>query len=141
MKNKATDAFSRHPTGPAPKSPLHLPDDLSSLECSAHPTIHDALMSLRLDTPTHAEADEDIQCAITAAVQSLHVISFQEIKEATNSDPSMQKLVALVEQGFKGVNKADMPPEIQNFYQFRSGLYLFEGVILYNVRKLNVKEM
>ena len=119
VRNFAADAVSRHPVGEA--IPLDLPDDSAA--------VHDILASIRTRDPDTSQ----ICHQSSAPAQIIQSVTWDDLRLATTSDPIMQKLIDIIEDGFPD-HRDDLPPELQPYFKFREGLTSFDGVVLYNDR-------
>jgi hypothetical protein len=55
------------------------------------------------------------------------------VKEESNSDKDMVQLLSIIESGFTA-SRAELPPLLREYYQFRDDLYCVDGVIMYKER-------
>ena len=76
--------------------------------------------------------DEDTHF-LTSIASDVRPVTWQEIRQLTSKDPSLQSLTNLVQSGFPD-KKNDLPPELQQYWNIRSGLTVSDGVLLYNDR-------
>ena len=60
-------------------------------------------------------------------------IIWDRVKLATTSDKDLTQLVSIIESGFPE-SRHEIPPALQEYYQFRKHLYTVDGVILYKDR-------
>ena len=67
-------------------------------------------------------------------------ISWDDIRIATTSDPTMVQLLNIVEDGFPP-NKRDLPEELREFHRYRNHLGSFDGVVLYHDRIIIPKSL
>ena len=127
-KNHASDALSRHPVSPA--AHLRLSDDSSaSIYSSSLPPTMLAYVRQAHSMPRITES-----CATNILDNTIiESISWDDIRSATSSDPSMVNLLDEIEDGFPGP-KSDLPAELRPYYQYRDKLTTFDGVVLYNDR-------
>jgi len=70
---------------------------------------------------------------MTAALDTLQSITWDDVRMATTSNETMSKLVSLIEDGLPE-SRQEMPPELIDYFSLRDGLYTLDGVILYNNR-------
>ena len=140
VKHRAADAMSRNPSGPRNPPKLPLPDDVASASGSTG-TVPDPYHSLLLagsrhDDPTSAATylciNNDIASSASSALKNV-AITWENVKLATTSDPTMNKLVSIIESGFPG-SRHELPQELQEYFQFREHLYTVDGVAHYNDR-------
>ncbi|RUS76716.1 hypothetical protein EGW08_015519 [Elysia chlorotica] len=132
LRNNAADAFSRHPVGKP--APLDLPDDVAATSSQDTPgeiTLpQDFLATIRTSEPEYTMSCSGNTSLPNPAVKS---ITWADILTETSSDPTMQQLLAAVENGFP-TSKHDLPSELRQCHQYRDRLTSFDGVILYNDR-------
>lgn len=142
-KQQGADAASRYPTGPAER--LELPgepedDDrdiyggMSSTELRAIILNH-----LRIKDETPADEDDPIECAIItealASLSSFPVITWDEIRQNTASDPTMVLLMNKLNTGFPEDSR-QLPSDLRPFSSKASNLSEVDGVILLGQRIL-----
>ena len=60
-------------------------------------------------------------------------MTWDEIKLLTSKDPSLTYLINLVQSTFPE-KRSDLPPELQQYWTSRSGLAVYDGVLLYKDR-------
>ena len=120
-KNKAADGISRYPVG-AP-STLHLPDDMAPLS-------HILLDEAR-DIAPDSEEDEVVT---TCTLEHIKSITWDNIRDATINDDQLRTLMAMIEEDGIPSSRKEMPEALRNYHNLRDGLYLLDGVILYNDR-------
>ena len=113
IRNKASDTMSRHPTGDAHPSKMHLQDDVSAI------TQSDLDISTRMDA--------------ISSLHSLHSINWDEVRITTNSDADMTLLASTIEEGIPE-HRHDMPDALREYHPFREHLHTVERVILYKDR-------
>ncbi len=124
-KNRASDALSRHPVSPADH--LQLADDMTAALYNTSSLPADILDSIR-------QAHSTEVCIMNTHDNAIiETISWDDIRLATASDPSMVELLNAVEDGFPGT-KSDLSEGIRPFHQYRNCLTSFDGVILYRDR-------
>lgn len=56
-----------------------------------------------------------------------------EVKLATTSDKELTQLTSIIEVGFPEF-RHELPPALQEYYQFHDHLYICDGIILYKDR-------
>ena len=138
VRHKAPDAVSRHPTGSTNPDLLRLPDDIAAIEnpTSFSPfssTMHPILAGIRCKEPPLEACSHDIDDKLTSsAVSALSTmaITSDRVKLATTSDKDLTQLVSIIESGFPESHH-EIPPALQEYYQFCKHLYTVNGVILY----------
>ena len=86
---------------------------------SSH-TVHPLL----LDSDTHF---------LTSLASDVGPVTWDEIRQLTGRDQSLQSLSKLVQSAFPE-KRSDLPPELQQYWTSRSGLTVHDGVLLYNDR-------
>ncbi|BES90403.1 Retrotransposon protein [Nesidiocoris tenuis] len=57
-----------------------------------------------------------------------------ELKSSTDNDPIYTELKKHIDQGWKGVNRKILSPDLKIFYDLRDELYENDGLIFYNAR-------
>ena len=134
IRHTAADALSRNPVGDP--ATLSLPDDVASVTSPAS-------INPWLNLPQHLlsaiRTHESFAISQTCSKDDLQnteivkSITWDDIRLATTSDPTMIALSNAIEDGFPE-DKASLPPAIRQFHQFRDKLSTFDGVILYQDR-------
>ena len=133
VRHAAADAISRHPVGDP--TPLSLPDDIATVIDPSDPLNHlglphDFLVAIR----THVENTAEVCTQETSQpIEVIRSVTWDDVSQATTSDPSMLKLLEFIEDGFPKLRN-ELPPDLCQFYQFRHCLTSFDGVALYNDR-------
>ena len=131
MRNKAADAVSRHPCGDKNPEKLDLPDDNAFVVEHTPPSIHhDILTGIR--TMVRDSKTTTAQTRL-AALDSLRVITWDRVREATASDSALQSLTDFIDHGFPPSRKL-MPPQLRVYYQLQDELSTTDGVALYKDR-------
>ena len=133
-RNLGPDAASRYPTRVSDH--LHLPgepDGIRSLTTAI--SSHDVLASLCLETADHDDADdESILAAASSMLHSIStVVTWDMVREATASDPTLHQLALCIEQGFPEDSR-DLPPELRAYHRLSPSLCVVDGVILMGQR-------
>lgn len=126
-RHAAADAISRHPVGDP--IPMDLPDDASVLW--THPNLpRDILVGLR----SQVEATTQI-CAHADSPHDtvIRTITWDDVRLATSSDPSMVELLNMIEDGFPE-RPGDLPYDLRPYHQYHDKLTTFDGVALYKDR-------
>jgi hypothetical protein len=105
IKHKVADALSHHSSGTNNPEAMTIPDA----------TIEKQLLS--------------------SAIKSTHsmAVTWDRVKTATVSDTTMEKLLSTSTVDFPEF-RHELPPDLQEFFQFREHLYAIDGVILYKAR-------
>ena len=126
IRHTAADALSRHPISTPTETPVT--DDISSILSTA--TQHDFLLSIR----SYQNEPEAEACSSNSqSSRVIETVSWDAIREATSSDPTMCQLLNLIESGFPD-NRESLNLELRMYYQFKENLSTFDGVALYNQR-------
>ena len=136
VKNTAADAMSRHPTGNTNPEALPIPDDMANVNTTAFTLFeHPFLTGIRSTEPDMESAPPtmNVQQLPSAASLNTMAITWDRVKVATASDNNMEKLRSVVETGFPQP-RHQLPPELQEYHQFREHLHTVDGVILYKNR-------
>ena len=77
--------------------------------------------------------EELIVAGNKAFLEKVRAITWEGVKKAVESDPSMQKLVHLVEEGFP-ISRDELLPEVQSYWQHRKQLWVVDGVVKFEDR-------
>ena len=135
------DAVSRYPSGEKDPERLVLQDDLHA----------SAVAVEELDTESISAAvsvyeDEQSISAVAAAsfeqklisdamvtLASLEVVSWDQVREATTSDPIMLMLADTIISGFPE-HKQEVPEQLRSYFPHRNNLSTLDGVIMYDDR-------
>ena len=123
-RHAAADGVSRHPVGTG--APLLLPDDVAPVLCDTH----DFLAAIRASSPDPVQVCTQSTATAPAVIKS---VTWDDVRLATSSDPSMCRLVEMIQGGFPALT-SDLPRELRPYHQFRENLSEFDGVCLYNDR-------
>ena len=126
LRHAAADAVSRKPV--SDPTTLTLPDDVASVSPELPRFFLSAIRTHEQDSTTQVCTQTDP--APTEVVKSL---TWDDIRMATNSDPTMIALGSTIEDGFPE-NKTSLAPDLRPYHQFRDSLTTFDGVILYHDR-------
>lgn len=126
VRNAAADGLSRYPVGQP--VPLNLHDEDTAIDVTIIPP-RNFLAAIRTNQPMETEICSQHGYS-TEIIQS---ITWDNVRLATTSDPSMSQLINLIEDGFPD-SRAEIHPEVRQYYQFRDHLTTFDGVILYRDR-------
>ena len=127
-RHTTADALSRYPVGPPTQTPLS--DDATPMtdeEQTVPITSHDFLMAIR------TRQDSSEVCSGDDTHLGLSSLTWNDVRIATSSDTSMNKLLELVEHGFPHA-KNDLPQELRAYHQYIDKLTSFDEVVLYNDR-------
>lgn len=132
VKNKASDALSRHPTGPVQGEMMVLEDDLHSIK---RPRIPTSLMAGISEDSTNIADDVDtsMKSSLTAALSTSHATTWDDVQEATNSDDTMLMLLDTIESGFPE-KRSSTDEDIRDFHTYRDNLHSVDGVVIYKDR-------
>lgn len=141
VRHKATDAISRHPTGPTHPSLLTLPDDIATINQPTHLyqenlIQHPLLTNIRTKESPQDSCSFSIDHELVSAASSTHstiAVTWERVKLATTSDPDLLALTTIIESGFPEFQHP-LPPALQEYYRFRQHLHTVDGVILYKDR-------
>ena len=68
---------------------------------------------------------------MTTALDALKSIAWNDVCIATASDETTSMFLLLLEDGLPG-SRHEMPPELREYFSLRDGLYMIDGVVLYN---------
>ena len=134
VRHLAADGVSRHPVS-EPMS-MHLPDDVAILSNDDTYPSRILLDHIRTHEPGPDQCPPsydhpDTVAAMTAVLDTLKSITWDDVRVATASDNTMTKLLSLVDDGLPG-SRYEMPPGLQEYHSLRDGLYTLDGVVLYN---------
>ena len=140
-KNLASDALSRHPHGTPGAEKLLLPDDVHTISeehelvnINARTLRSHILTELRMDTQDVCSSlDSDLTAATAHALDDMQAVTWDRVREATTSDPIMFALCQIIEDGLPQT-KAEYPPLLREYFNFRDYLSTTDGVILYKDR-------
>ena len=135
VRNKTSDALSRHPSGTLSPAQMDLPDDNTAPDMACHhhsPRIPTSLLAGISIAPPTEEDDAGLATALCAATSSTP-LDWEAIQIATAADDSMQELSLLIEQGPPD-RRHLMPLSTRDFYPFRNSLSTVDGVICYGDR-------
>ena len=118
VKNKASDALSRHPNG-----------EIASLD-----NLQRSLLTplLRLDS-VYETTDNEYSICNLSTLSNLPSISWNDVREATASDKEMSDLLVLIEDGFPKL-ASDVSPQLREYHKLKSRLSTADNVVLYDDR-------
>ena len=140
VKHKASDAVSRYPSGPNQPDKLELPDDVSAIaEDPSYPSLRDSRRSFMAgirvmeDSSNCDDIDTIIKCYAISTLNSIRAVTWDRVKLETASDTNMNQLLSIIEDGMP-IHSHELPPQLQEYHQFRDDLYTVDGVILYKDR-------
>ena len=133
-------AASRSPTNPAERLILPGEPDETNFEDTVTTSKLRAVIFEGLAS-TEEQYDEEIEeSMLCSAVQTLNrtanycnTVTWDMIKSATESDPTMQKLIGLIHYGFP-VDGRSLPANLRAFSSYSSSLYLLDGIIMLSDR-------
>ncbi|KAK3771727.1 hypothetical protein RRG08_035782 [Elysia crispata] len=130
IKHRAADTISRYPTGDPVKMPLN--DDVASIQ--SFPCLFpDSLEGIRSPAPPTESVDDNSFSAYMLQSTLIQAVNWDRVRHATSSDENMFLLLSIIENSFPD-SRRDLPPLLQDFFQFREDLFTFDGVILYKER-------
>ena len=87
-------------------------------------------MCEELENPEMQEDTEDEICAISrGSLNEINVVSWQQVKEETRKDESLQKLGDQIVKGFPE-RRSDLGPTVQEYWEARKNLSIIDGVIV-----------
>ena len=135
VRNKTSDALSRHPTGDHSPARMDLPDDNTAPNTARphhSPRIPSTLLAGISITPPTEEDDAGLATALSAAISSIP-LDWEAIQIATAADDQMQELSLLIEQGPPD-RRHLMPSSTRDFFPFRNSLSTVDGVVTYGDR-------
>ena len=141
VKHKGADAVSRHPNGPSSSEKLHLPDDVATIGESTNPPTLDPYQQPLLTGIQHhdlspaaysSSLNNELISSASSILNSV-AITWDTVKLATNSDPTMSKLLSTIETGFPDSHHS-LPTELHQYFQFREHLYTVDYVAVYKDR-------
>lgn len=132
VRHVAADAVSRHPVGEP--TPMTLPDDIATILNPMPSNIpelpHSFLAAIRTQKQDSAKI---CNVSTTPATKMIKSVTWDDVRLATSSDPSMTQLLDIITDGFPDSHK-DLPPDLRPYHRFRESLTSFDGVVLYNDR-------
>ena len=142
VQHKAADAVSRHPTGTTNPELLVLPDDIAAAT-NALATLpqldapgRSFLAGIRQNEPRSQicsiTIDDQLVSSASSALSTM-AVTWERVKLATTSNGDMTRLIDIIDHGFPN-SRYELPPALQEYYQFREQLYTVDGVILYKNR-------
>ena len=124
----ATDAISRHPTGPLKPDKFCLPDDAHAASAGMPRAI---LSMIRTEAPDcSAGIDAEITVAAAHALEGMAAVTWNKVREATTSDPTMFRLLETITDGMPDT-KLQLSPYLREYFNFREHLSTTDGVVLY----------
>ena len=140
VKNRASDAISRYPSGDPIPSKMELSDDDISYITS------DSLVSPGLNIPLQLFAgvlcddqlpSDDMEAALrhsaAAQLEDIQIVDWNQVRIATSSDTDMHSLLSIIENGMPD-QRCQLPSQLRDYHQFKEHLYSIDGVILYKDR-------
>ena len=134
IRNQTSDALSRHPSGSRSPVRLHLQDDIQSpsSNCRGGPsTPPDTVHPVHCSTCTPQEGD-GLPVALCSAL-SATPIGWEQLQITTTEDPTMQDLMAAIEEGPPSA-KDLLPPSIQAYFNILGDLTIIDDVVCYGDR-------
>ena len=118
IHNKAADAISRYPSGDTNPEILCLPDDIAHTQ-NAMAVQRMFLAGIR--TQEAADRDNNTTEISTYSLESLHSVTWDRVREATDSDEDMHLLLSLIENGMPQF-RHELPHAVRAFHGFREHL-------------------
>ena len=76
---------------------------------------------------------DDAGTVAAAAITTIRSVTWDRVRDATASDPTMMRLLEQVEEGLPD-HRHEMPEELREYHSLRDGLYTSDGVVLYDQR-------
>ncbi|KAK3884222.1 hypothetical protein Pcinc_011498 [Petrolisthes cinctipes] len=132
VRHVAADAVSRRPVG-EPTS-MMLPDDIATILNPASSNLPDLPHSFLAAIRTQKRDTAKIcDVSTTPAAEMIKSVTWDDVRLATSSDPSMTKLLDIIADGFPDSHK-DLLPDLRPYHRFRDDLTSFDGVAFYNDR-------
>jgi len=119
-RNQASDALSRHLSGPRSPAILHLQDDVQSQSSNCHGEPSTPLESVHCSTCILQDGD-GLPLALCSAL-SATLIGWEQLQITTTEDLMMQDLMAAIEEG---------PPSIQSYFNILGDLTIIDDVRCY----------
>ena len=137
VKHKAADGISRYPV--APPELTHLPDDAATVDVTIDniPRLPRSFLDgIRTADSTNTDSLDD--SLTTTAASSLHAaslrsITWDRVRLATASDPTMHSLLEMIEAGMPDY-RHEMPTPLREYHQYKDDLHTIDGVIIYKDR-------
>ena len=135
IKNKVPDTLSRHPTDEHHPPKMVLQDDLHNIQdykISPPLQIPNTLLT-RIsmeDYTSSLHMEDQLQESLISSLHSTHIVTWEQVQNATASDDSMLLLLSTIEDGFPE-SKHHLPSSIREYHQFRNHLCSSDGVALY----------
>ena len=119
---------------------LLLPDDVALLEDISDPlsrkehhlTFLNAI-SIAETSPSYDDHESSLQQFTVAAINSLQSVTWTHVRLATASNDDMNQLLSIIESGMPN-SRHQLPPNLQEYFQFRAHLSTIDGVITYKDR-------
>ncbi len=120
MKNKTADALSRYPSN---SNTEELPADEATALCEQ--TDHASPWHYFLSRISSVEAVDSLQ--------TLQAVTWNNVKQAMNSDPDMCTLLEYIEHGFPQSGEP-LPQGLRPYQRYQDDLFAVDGVALYRNR-------
>jgi hypothetical protein len=83
------------------------------------------------------DTDEDPELEIAAVIQEnaakLMSVTWERVRDESQADSWMKKLIKLVQEGFPN-ERSEIDPEHSEYWRHRESLYVQDGVLMYNDR-------
>ena len=135
VRNKTSDALSRHPTGITSPTRMVLQDDGTAPNTACPRSglrIPTALLEGISIAPPTEEDDSGLSTALCAAISNIP-LNWEAIQIATAADDTLQELSLVIEEGPPDKRHL-MPPATRDFFPFRDSLSAVDGVLTYGDR-------
>ena len=107
VKNRASDAASRHPTSEPTPPKLQLSDDIFYI----------------FDTQSEDQLPSDdmeifLMCSAAASLVDIHTVDWNQVCLATSSDAYMLSLLSIIEEGIPD-HRHQLPPQLRDYHPLR----------------------
>ncbi len=113
MRNKTSDALSRHPSGRLTPARLHLPDDSTATDVSCPRIPTNLLAGISIAPPTGVDDSEDddsgLAIALSAAITDIP-LNWEAIQVATAADGPLQELTLIIEDARRNQMRQGLLP-------------------------------
>lgn len=132
VRHAAADAVSRHPVGEP--VPMNLSDDIATvLDPNNTPPQPSLPQSFLAALRTHDQDTAQVCRQTSPPTEVIKSITWNEVRFATSSNPTMVMLIGTIEDGFPE-DRNDLATALLPYHQCREGLTSFDAVILYHDR-------
>ena len=139
VKNRTSDALSRHPTGTQTPDRMPLPGDNHaniSHQAQHWPSIPSNMMAGISIEDCGEETDRMETCiqeALVHALTAAQPITWDQLRTATSSDEDMMTLIETIEEGFPE-QRHSLPQFLKEYHPLRHHLSTSDGVAVYRDR-------